>query len=89
MMTYSLNTTDKFDKQLRKLDKQTQRLILKWINKNLVDTKDPRQHGKQLVANHKDKWRYRIGDYRMLANIQDDKLIIIALEVGHRKDIYG
>ena len=87
-MTYSLNTTSRFDKQLKKLDKQTQRLILKWLNKNLVNTTDPRQHGKQLSGKHSEKWRYRVGDYRILVNIRDKELIVLALEVGHRKAIY-
>ena len=61
---------------------------------NLVDTKldcssDPRQYGKGLTANRSGQWRYRVGDYRLLAEIQDDKVVILILHVGHRSDIYN
>ena len=49
---------------------------------------DPRRHGKGLTANRSGEWRYRIGDYRLLAEIQDGRLIILMLTVGHRSDVY-
>ena len=51
-------------------------------------TENPRAKGKVLVANRTGQWRYRIGAYRVIVNIQDNELIILALEVGHRRDIY-
>lgn len=75
-------------KTLKKLDRPTARLILSWVEKNLSGTSDPRQHGKPLTGDLAGIWRYRIGDYRLLAKIEDDKLIIFLLEVGHRKQIY-
>ena len=75
-------------KELRKLDKNTRKFILAWIEKNLVDCTNPRQHGKALSANGSVQWRYRIGDYRLLVNIKDDDLIILLVSAGHRKDIY-
>lgn len=74
-------------KQLEKMDKQTARLIKNWITKNLVDCIDPRQHGKSLNRNLKGFWRYRVGDYRLFADIQDDVLIIEIIKTGHQ-DIY-
>ncbi|MGI1807088.1 type II toxin-antitoxin system RelE family toxin [Exiguobacterium sp. TDN 0502] len=59
-----------------------------WIKKNLVGTDDPRRHGKGLVSNRSGEWRYRIGDYRLIAYIQDEKVIILILEIGHRRGIY-
>lgn len=73
---------------LKKLDKLIQTIILKWIKKNLVDCSNPKAHGKALVGNEKDFWRYRIGNYRLLCNIHDDVLTILILEVGHRSKIY-
>lgn len=87
-MIYSLRYSEKVRKQLRKLDKQTQALVMGWIEKNLVGTTNPRLYGKPLTANRSGQWRYRIGDYRLLAEIQDDKVIILLLAVGHRKNIY-
>ena len=75
-------------KNIKKLDKHTAKLILAWIRKNLEGCSDPRAHGKALTANHSGEWRYRIGDYRLICEIQDDKLIILALTIGHRRDIY-
>ena len=88
MMKYSIHTTSRFDKEFKKLDKYTQRMIKSWIDKNLVDCLDPRQHGKGLTANRSGQWRYRIGDYRLICEIEDDKLVILALSVGHRRNIY-
>lgn len=85
---YSLELADRFKKEFRKLDKYTQKMLRAWINNNLVNCEDPRQHGKSLTGNRSNQWRYRIGDYRIICEIQDDKLIIIAMSVGHRREIY-
>ncbi len=87
-MTYQIVTTTKFDKAFKKLDKQTQRIIKAWIDKNLIDCENPRLHGKGLTANRSGQWRYRVGNYRILAEIQDDKLVLILIDVGHRSIIY-
>ena len=75
-------------KDIKKLDKSTAALILVWIRKNLEGCENPRAHGKGLTANHSGEWRYRVGDYRLLAEIQDGKLVIIMLTVGHRSEVY-
>ena len=87
-MIYSFETTAVFDKAFKKLDRYTQRMIKSWIDKNLVGCENPRQHGKGLTANRSGQWRYRIGDYRMICLIEDDKLVIMALTVGHRREVY-
>lgn len=88
-MTYSVETTERFDKEFKKLDKYTQRMIKAWIDKHLMDCHDPRAFGKGLTANRSGQWRYRIGDYRLICQIQDDQLVILALSVGHRSIIYN
>ena len=75
-------------KQLKKLDKHTAALIMGWMRKNLEGCPDPRRHGKGLTANKSGEWRYRVGDYRILAEIQDERIIILILSIGHRSDIY-
>lgn len=87
-MIYKVVLTSKAEKQLRKLDVFTRKTILSWIKKNLYETSDPRQHGKGLTANHSGEWRYRVGNYRILANIYDDEIVIEIFAVGHRKDVY-
>ena len=86
-MTYTLETTSRFDKEFKKLDRYTQRMIKAWIEKNLVGCTDPRIHGKGLTANRSGQWRYRIGDYRLICSIEDSRLVILALSVGHRSEI--
>jgi len=56
---------------------------LTWIDNHLQDTDNPRQHGKGLTANRVGEWRYRVGNYRILANILDDEIIIEVFAVGH------
>lgn len=87
-MKYSVEYTPQAIKELKKIDKYTRSLIFGWIEKNLVDCENPRQVGKALKGNRSDQWRYRIGDYRLLAEIKDDKVIILVLTVGHRRDVY-
>ena len=76
------------DKEFSKLDRSVLMVIKAWIDKNLVNCENPRIHGKALAANLKGRWRYRIGDYRLLVAIDDNKLIILAIGIGHRKEIY-
>jgi len=87
-MIYHVVLTELAKKNLKKLDKYTASMILGWIRKNLEGCKNPRQHGKGLTANKTGEWRYRIGDYRVLAEINDGKIIILVLNIGHSRDIY-
>ncbi len=88
-MEYAVEYTVQAVKELKKLDPRTRALIIGWIEKNLVGCRDPRQHGKGLTANRSGQWRYRVGDYRLLAEIQDSKIVILILSVGHRSKIYN
>ncbi|MBO4808177.1 MAG: type II toxin-antitoxin system RelE/ParE family toxin [Lachnospiraceae bacterium] len=76
-------------RQLKKMDAANASLILGWIRKNLENCDNPRIHGKGLTANRSGQWRYRVGDYRIIAEIQDDTVIILVLNIGHRRDIYN
>ena len=87
-MSWHIETTARFDREFKKLDRYTQRMVKSWIEKHLVGCDDPRVHGKALTANRSGQWRYRIGDYRMICLIEDEKLIILALSIGHRSSIY-
>lgn len=87
-MKYSVVFALEAKKELKKLDKHTSSLIIGWIEKNLQGCENPRIKGKGLTANRSGQWRYRIGDYRLICEIKDNELIILALSVGHRRDIY-
>lgn len=85
---YTLKYSERAIKQLRKLDKGTQKLILTWVGKNLENCDNPRIKGKGLTANRSGEWRYRVGNYRIICDIRDKELIILALSIGHRRNIY-
>lgn len=87
-MSYHVEFAKRALKDLKKLDKSTAALILGWVRKNLEGCADPRVHGKGLTANRSGEWRYRVGDYRLLADIQDGKLVILMLTIGHRSEVY-
>ena len=85
---YSLITTSDFDKAFRKLDRPVQIMISKWIHKHLDNCDDPRAFGKGLSGNLKGWWRYRIGNYRLFVEIKDEELVIVAIEISHRSQVY-
>ena len=85
---YTVETTRRFDREFKKLDRYTQKMIAAWIEKNPEGCTDPRVHGKGLTANRSRQWRYRIGDYRLICSIEDNRLVILALTVGHRSEVY-
>lgn len=88
-MKYKVSFEKKAIKSLSKIDKRQQNIILAWIETNLVDTNDPKNYGKALKGNLKDYWRYRVGNYRILADINHNEITIIVLNISHRKDIYS
>lgn len=89
MKKYTVLFTERAKKDLKKLDKHTSSLIIGWIRKNLEGCTNPRQHGKGLTANKSGQWRYRVGDYRLIAEIEEEKITILLLNIGHRKEIYS
>ena len=87
-MSYRVEVTPRFEREFKKLDRYTQKKLKAWIDKNLNGCSDPRVHGKGLTANRSGQWRNRIGDYRLICLIEDNELVILALSVGHRREIY-
>ena len=86
-----MNWTIDFDayalKALEKLDKTARNRIERFLD-DLELQGSPRQQGKALTGKYKGLWRYRVGDYRIICDIQDNQLIILVLELGHRKEVY-
>jgi mRNA interferase RelE/StbE len=87
-MAYKLSYTEDALKDLENLDNSIRAMILKWMKKNIEGALDPRVHGKRLSGNLSDYWRYRIGDYRVLAVIEDDKAVVLAVRIRHRSIVY-
>ena len=83
-MSYQVQLTKTALKQLNEPDRETAALILGWVRKNLEGCENPRLHGKGLSGNLKGIWRYRVGEYRLITDIQDGQLVILMLEMGHR-----
>ena len=88
MKSYRLIYSERAKKEVKKLDPYTKQMIKSWIEKRLLHSENPRAHGKALTGNHKGKWRYRIGDYRLICTIEDERLVILALALGHRREVY-
>ena len=86
--TYTVRLEKAAQKSLKKMDKNDSKIITAWISKNLVNCEDPYIHGKALQGNLKGKWRYRVGNYRLITNIDDENITILVLVIGHRKEIY-
>ena len=85
---WELRFSKRAEKQLSKMDAGVRRVILSWLLKNIDGCEDPRAHGKGLTANKSGEWRYRIGDYRVLCDIQEEELVVLAIEIGHRREVY-
>lgn len=85
---YKVEFSKRALKDFKKFDKQIFLLLTNWIEKNLVNCENPRQHGKGLTANFSGMWRYRVGNYRIIANINEDTVTILSVTAGHRREIY-
>lgn len=87
-MGYRVVIPEKLNKKIIKMDRSVQKTLYSYIKKNLLDTDEPRRYGKALSGNLKGMWRYRVMDYRLIVEIQDDVLIIVAVDFDHRNRIY-
>ena len=88
---YEVKFTESAEKDLKKLSKTNKaiaKLIKKWILENLIGTQNPKQRGKALTGNLKELQRYRVGSYRIVAEIKDDVLLILIIEISDRKETY-
>ena len=87
-MTWTVEFDDAAAKELRKLDRQAQHEILRYLRELIATDEDPRRYGKPLSRELAALWRYRVRDYRLICNIEDSELVVLVLRIGHRKDIY-
>ncbi len=75
-------------KQLKKLDRSVAERIVRALQESLDKIGDPRGFGEAMIGNWSGFWRYRIGDYRAIARIDDGRITIFIIEVAHRRDVY-
>jgi mRNA interferase RelE/StbE len=87
-MSWTYNFTERALKQVKKLDPQTQKRIIDFLEARIGGTENPRQWGKQLKGELNNIWRYRVGDYRILCQLQGEVLIVLVVDVAHRRDVY-
>lgn len=85
---WTVEFDDRARRELRKLGPETQQQILRYLRERIAGAKDPRQFGKPLRHSLAGLWRYRVGDYRLICRLEDDRLIVLILQVGHRREIY-
>lgn len=75
-------------RDLRKLGRQAERLILRYLRERIAGADNPCRFGHALTGDHKGLWRYRVGDYRIVASIEDDVYVVLVVTIGHRREVY-
>lgn len=87
-MRYRWKFDRKAEKQFEKLDKPVQRRLYNWLELNISGKNNPRLFGKALEGEFKTLWRYRVGKYRIIADIVDDEFVVVVLKTDKRSDVY-
>jgi len=87
-LTWKIEWDDRARRELRQLDHQVQRDILRYLRERIATDEDPRRFGKPLRGDRWGLWRYRIGAYRVVCCIEDDRLVVLVVRVGHRGQVY-
>ena len=86
-MAWEIRFSPRASKAFKKLDTSERRRISKFLREVAV-LEDPRSRGKAMTANKAGLWRWRVGDYRVVADIVDDRVVVVVVDVGHRSKIY-
>ena len=87
-MAWRIEVTDTAKKQLAKLDRQVQADIVRYLRERIATDEDPRRFGAPLRRELAGRWKYRVGDYRLICEIQERKILVLVLMVGHRSTVY-
>jgi mRNA interferase RelE/StbE len=85
---WTVEFDDRARRELRKLDAGTQQTILCYLRERIAGAENPRQYGKPLRKNLAGLWRYRVGDYRLICRLEENRLVVFVLKVGHRREVY-
>lgn len=86
--TWRVQFAPRGERQLGKLADRDRTRILRYLNERVAVAESPRRMGEALTGPPKGLWRYRIGDFRIIARIEDQRLTVLVLEVGNRREIY-
>ena len=87
-MAWTVEIADFAGRQLRKLDRPVRDRILDYLHERIEGCKNPRHFGEPLKGGKAGLWRYRVGDYRIICELRDDVLVVLALAVGYRREVY-
>mgnify|MGYP001390883879 CR=1 FL=1 len=87
-MAWTVDYTETARKQLRKLDKQVARHILDFLDERVSSADEPRSTGKALTGPLGSFWRYLVGEYRIICDIQDGRLRVLVVQIGNRREVY-
>jgi mRNA interferase RelE/StbE len=87
-LAWTVEISDIAERQIKKLDLPIQKRILDWLSERLEGCKNPHHFGEPLKGKYSGFWRYRVGDYRIICDMQDDILLVMVLTIGHRRQIY-
>jgi mRNA interferase RelE/StbE len=87
-LAWTIRILESANKRLRKLDRQAASRIKSFLTERVAVLDDPRMLGDQLTGSLKQYWRYRVGDYRILCQFENNELVVLVVDIGHRSDIY-
>lgn len=87
-MAWTIEYLRSTKKSAKKLSPQDRRKIRSFLEDRIANMEDPRQLGKPLKGKLAEFWRYRVGDFRIICELQDQKMIVLVIRFGHRKEIY-
>ena len=86
---WQIEYAEKAARELLKIDRQAAKRIKKYLDERIATDEDPRRFGEALAEKLAGLWKYRIGDYRVIVEIQDERVVVLVLRVGHRSKVYG
>jgi mRNA interferase RelE/StbE len=87
-MAWQIEFSDDADRDFAKLDQSIQRRIFRYLHERIAKAADPRDFGKPLIHELAGLWRYRVGDYRVLCSVEEEKLTVLVVDIAHRSVIY-
>jgi mRNA interferase RelE/StbE len=87
-MAWRIEIDPASQRDLEKLDKTVARRILTFLYQRVGKLDDPRKIGERLQATLREFWKYRVGDYRLICALEDERLVVLVLRIGHRREVY-
>jgi len=87
-LSWTVEFDAKVERELKKLDKNISKKILRYIDERIMQQEDPRVFGKELRGTLGGLWRYRVENYRIICKLEDDRMLVLVVRIGHRKNIY-